>query len=213
MLDILSKIKRMVLEPKIYALLVTSNRGQVIHLGVHFSLEEAYSAARQRMEMLTPHKPGEAMDIELWNMMPARQVIAQITDPMKISAIETPEGTPKTPTDNNVAPAQGAVVIEGYGKLPPILEALMNSANPEPEPVKQQNGEQPLVAPTLTDHIQDVKESRNDLMKKLIEDGDLSAVEKVKSLLGSHSRRYVIKAIEERKSTLIQTPDSKEKKN
>ena len=202
----------MVLEPKVYALLVTSNRGQVMHLGVHFSLEEAYSAARQRMEMLTPHKPGEAMDIELWNTMTARQVIAQISDPMHISASDLPKGTPNTPVDNNTIPAQGAVVIEGFGTLPPILQALMDSSSPFPQK-KQENGEQPPVAPTLKDHIQDVRESKNDLMKKLIEDGDIAAVEKVRDLLGAHSRRYVLKAIEKKHPIQIpQQPSQKEEK-
>jgi hypothetical protein len=178
----------MVLEPKVYTLLVSSARGQVLHLGVHFSLEEAYSSARKRLEELTPHNKGDAMDIQLWNSMPARQAIAFITDPTKINEV-FPENVQQTITPI----AHGAVLVEGFGKLPPVLEALLN-ATPTMQAAKAPAVEEK--PPTVTDHIQDLKDSKNDLMKKLIADGDINQVEKIKGLLGSYSRKYVLKEIE-----------------
>lgn len=202
--DILSKIKRLVLEPKLYALLVSSTRGQVLHLGVHFSLEEAYSAARKRMEQLAPHAAGEAIDMQLWNSMPARQVVALITDPTKIDEVfQEGENQVITPIANGV--------IIGSGPLPAIFEELLKGTTKEDAPkLKHPTNEEP---PTVIDHIQDLKASKNDLMKKLIEDGDVNQVEKVKDLLGAHSKRYVLKAIEKKVSLSSPvTPSTEEEK-
>lgn len=190
-MDILSKIKRLVLEPKIYAVLVRSVRGQVLHLGTHFSLEEAYAHARKRMEDLVPHKPGEAMDIELWNSMPARQAIAQITDPTKIDEVMKEV----TSIQQVITPIANGAVFD-MSELPPIIEELLKNSSPKSiTQVKHPVNDE---IPTLTDHIQDVKDSKNDLMQKLIDDADIAQVEKVATLLGAHSRRYVLKAIEKK---------------
>ena len=180
--DILSKIKRQVLEPKIFTLLVSSAHGQVLHLGVHFSLEEAYAAARKRMELLSPHTQEEAIEMQLWNSMPARQAIAHIIDPSKAEALFNPEHT------QTITPFASGVFV-GNGKLPPLLEDLMKAAKPL---IKNSLNDQPT---TVIDHIQELKNSKNNLMKKLIEDGDENQVERAKWLLGAYSKRYVLKAI------------------
>lgn len=207
-----NKIKRAVLEPKVYALIVSSTRGQVLHLGVHFSLEDAYAHARKRLETLAIHTPGEAMDIQLWNSMPARQVMAHLTEPSKLEELgKALANTMPLPAETTIHPIANGVIIEGMGKLPPILEALLSMGeqvypNPTATPVKKENPME--TPPTVNEYIQDLKDSKNDLMKKLIDDGDVAQVEKFKGLLGGNSRRYVLKAIEKnalKKSTVTPT--------
>ena len=177
----------MVFEPKIYALVVTSEKGQVLHLGVHFSLEEAYAAARKRMESLVSHTVGEAMDIELWNTLPAREVLTQFTDPMYAADIvPLPEGTPKKPVDTTINEGEAISMELGPTGLPLLLEKLINESTIGPSEKDTS---------TLHDHIKDLKKSKNHLMQKLISEGDITAVERVKGLLGNNSRKYIIDAI------------------
>jgi hypothetical protein len=186
-------LKRAVLEPKIYALMVESARGQVLHLGVHFSLEEAYAAARQKMDVLAPPMQGEAIDIDLWNSMSARQVIAQLMDPAKANELiqsTLPEGTSKEPVDHAIIGPTFVVgnASGGIDKLPEMLKKLLE----KPEAVR------PLVKTTIGEQVKDIKSKRNELMKRLIRDGDTARVEELKSVLGANSYRYVLKAIEKR---------------
>ena len=44
-MDIISNLKREIMEPKVFAVMVRSENAQALYLGVHFSLEEAYSSA------------------------------------------------------------------------------------------------------------------------------------------------------------------------
>lgn len=187
-------IKKAVSEPKVFALMVESARGQVLHLGVHFSLEEAYAAARQRMDTLSPTFQGEAIDIDLWNSMSARQVIAQLMDPSKVSGLvqeALPEGTPGEPMDTNIITGPTFIVGDSRGdisKFPEMLQKLL----------KKPGAVRPLVHATVGEQVQDIKSKRNELMKKLISDGDVAQVEKLKSVLGSYSHRYVLKQIEKK---------------
>lgn len=221
-MDMLSKIKHAVLEPKVYAIMVSSSRGQILHLGVHYSLEEAYSSARDRMEILAPHDKGDAMDIQLWNSMSARHVIAHLTDPQKTNEQIIPQN-PMT---------DGAFFVEGIGEIlpmenmPPIIEALFNVNTPMMPPVIPpifvpeiipeipKISEEKEKQPTINDHVKDVKDSKNDLIKKLIEDGDTAQVEKLKSLLGAYSYRLILKKIEEKRlSSVPITPATKSVKS
>ena len=72
------KIKKMLSEPKVYALLVRARSGELLHIGVHFSLEEAYSVASKRMEILHGFDPEEPVDIDLWNSVPASEIVIKL---------------------------------------------------------------------------------------------------------------------------------------
>lgn len=181
----LSKVKKMVSEPKVYALMVESAHGQVLHLGVHFTLEEAYSTARRKMESLSSHTPGEAMDIDLWSMIPARQLIAQLLDPSSFNE-NSPKSDSETVKETSAFSEQDE---EGINQLPESLKKILLSGP---------NNKKLPVNSTMKDHIQEVKEKKNRLMKKLIVEGDVEQVEKLKDLLGPNSRKYVLQAIKRR---------------
>jgi len=208
--DLLSKLKRMVVEPKIYAILVTSSRGQILHIGVHFSLEEAYTVARSRMEEFTPHQPGEAIDIELWNTMSARQMLTQIIESTQISL----DG--KEPKKSNTNKPHSVVDRSSF---PQAIMEIMSAADPIefiekmgadgivkvkkfPTKVKAEN--------TVKDHARDVRRRKNALMKKLIDEGDVAQVTKMRDILDSNSQKYVLDAIEKKNHTIkIKKEDNK----
>ena len=72
-MDIISNLKREIMEPKVFAVMVRSENAQALYLGVHFSLEEAYSSA---VKTLPGWKPGDNTDIDLWNSMPAKLAVS-----------------------------------------------------------------------------------------------------------------------------------------
>lgn len=220
-MDLFSKLKKMVMEPKVYALFVRSIRGQVLHIGIHFSLEEAYAAARIRMEQLAPHKPGEAMDIDLWNVMPARECIAQFFDPNKI--IPDPKTTPADPP-NPMAPYPGMPattmfspvpgMIVGQGPIPPEILKLLMSLGPTsippamgsgaPEPVPNAGIQAQDI--TIKDYVQEMKDIKNEMLQKLVDNGSIEEVDKLGRLLSSHERKFVLKKIAEK----APTPEAKD---
>ena len=188
-MDILSNLKRTVSEPKIYAMVVKASRGQILHLGVHFSLDEAYSSARRHVEALNLGVPGEAMDIDLWSNLPAREVIAQFIEPSKIGElIAVLPGTPVEPVDAASSP-QAFPTMTQITSVPPELLAAIATMDTT---IKKTLNE----TSSLNDQIKDLKETKNRIMRKLIDEGDVVQVEKVKSLLGSYSVKYILKAIE-----------------
>lgn len=196
-MDILSNIKKNVLEPKVYALMLKSASGQTLHIGVHFSLEEAFSVGVKRMEALVTHHPGEAVDIDLWNCIPARQLIAQMIEPSKVDEVfNVPQGEPSL-----IFPEEDTIFIKNLGDVPSILAAIVDSQSPKFSPAQREVKRETLPpVPTVSECVQDLKVSKNNLMKMLIKSGDIDEVEKVKDLLGSNSRKYVINKIVEEKN-------------
>lgn len=191
MTDIFSNIKTKVCEPKIYSLLVTSAKGaQVLYLGIHFSLEDAYQAARAKAETQANHGPADAIDINLWNILTARQAIAQFvgqTEPLVAEGKNAPLIDPQVQS--------GEKIMAGdYDSLPQSVKDLLNNPNNEFNATEEKEK-------TIDTYAEDMRNSKNDLMKKLIEQGNTEEVEKVKGLLGPHSRSYVLKAIKEKSTS------------
>jgi len=153
-MDIISNLKREIMEPKVFAVMVRSENAQALYLGVHFSLEEAYSSA---VKTLPGWKPGDNTDIDLWNSMPARLALAYLMDPLKI-----------------------------------INMMHIDDRDKDKVPTKKSdNG-------TASEFIKNIKDTKNDLIKKLIEDGDVDQVEKVKGLISPYSQKYILKEIEKK---------------
>lgn len=187
------------LEPKVFALLVKSPAGQILHIGAHFTLEEAYSVAVKKVEQLPTYNKGDMVDIDLWNTISAKQVMSQIFEPSGESS--EPNVISGTPSDL----IAGSFTKQEVQEFPPALQELLNRATVLSGDDmfnllagKTDKKEIADTEPIITDYIQHAKDARNDLMKKLIEDGNTDAVEKVKSLLGTTSRKYVLEEIEKK---------------
>lgn len=195
-------IKKTVLEPKVYALIVKSKCGQALHIGIHFTLEEAYSSARKRVEKIPGYKEGDAVDIDLWNTMSGRQAIVELMDPTKLSAVSlgvnANQELPFVEIKGNPA--------EALEHMPEAVRNLLEDVMAGPEHFMEKimaSGEQD----TIEDCVNDMKLVKNDLMKKLIEEADVEKVGKLKSLLGPNSYRYVMGQIE--KKSVPQIPTTK----
>ena len=188
------------LEPKVFALLVKSPAGQILHIGAHFTLEEAYSVAVKKVEQLPTYNKGDMVDIDLWNTISAKQVMSQIFEPSGESDNEP--NFSGTPSDL----IAGSFTKQEVQEFPPALQELLNRATVLSGDEmfnllagKMEEKKKDLsTEPVMVDYIQHAKDARNDLMKKLIEDGNVEAVEKVKSLLGTTSRKYVLEEIEKK---------------
>jgi len=176
LLYLITNHEKMNIEPKIYAVLVKSNRGQFLHIGAHHSLDEAYSRARSAMEGFIPHDKGESIDLDLWNTVSTDKLSKNIDQELgEITKI------------GNVIPLTG-------NNIPPILRAILGGL-----PLDEESQFPESHKHTIDDYVQDFKSSKNTLMKELIKAGDVTKVEKVKELLGTNARRYVLKAIEKKK--------------
>jgi len=199
MVELFDKLKKMIAEPKVYALMVRSDRGSVLHLGVHFSLEEAYAAARTRMQSIATHKVGEAMDIDLWNCMPARECIVNFFDPSKqVSKLEELSIDP--PNTNDVGPKMlPNNRPQGQHRL---VEALMALNGPLESLIPLTSYEQPPM--TLKDYFLDAKDAKNDLMQRLADIGGVSDVVKFGKVLTNNDRKYILRRIADRGSIKIE---------
>lgn len=184
-----TQIKKITLEPKMFALLVKSPAGTILHIGAHFTLEEAYSAASNKIKTLVTYKEGDMVDIDLWNSVTAKEAISMLMDPVQISEVFKSEST-------------GELSASEIDDLPLIIQEILRQTTPISAKTAinrlSKDKKEDNTKPVLTDYVQHAKDAKNDLMKKLIEDGNINAVEKVSSLLGATSRKYVIKEIEKK---------------
>ena len=190
-MDILPKFKRMILEPKVYALMIKSARGQVLHVGVHFTLEEAYLMAKKRMENLAPHILGETMDIDLWNSIPVSQVLSQSIDIAGLEEII------KSYDNIGTDVPTGTVVEINKEKNPKIFKELLEMISE----INEQNNHvamdesQTISPPTVNDQIQEIEKLKNSLMAKLIYEGDAKQVDKLINILDANSRKFIVEEI------------------
>ncbi len=189
--DLISKLKRMVTEPKIFSLLLSSDKGQLLYLGIHFSLEEAYSSAKEKMSSLPHVRREESIDIELWNSIPARHVISQIIDPSYFGPeIGMADGA------TNRAPGD----IEYIKEILNLDEILKNNK------MKGVDGKE--VDGSVTDDVKEIRRLKNKLIKKIITSENQEGIEDAKSVLGSSSIKYITEKIKE-KDTKINKEEGK----
>lgn len=203
-MDIFQKIKKTVNEPKIYAVLLNSAQGQILHLGVHFTLEEAYTEARKKLEEVAMLVPGESVELKLWNGMEVRQAIANFMDPnilnevFKANATTAVKGRKKNILSQfqpiEVTPELLSSILEA-NNTPPLKadfqEAMINGHT---HVVKDQA---PAEEPSLESQVRTWKIIKNEIMKRLIEGDDLMAAEAQKATLGINAYKYVIGKIQE----------------
>lgn len=77
MKDNLAGLKRMVVDPKIYALVVRTNKMAVLHVGVYYSLDEAFRAVKTRAMEESKSKDATklGLDLWMWEVLPADSVL------------------------------------------------------------------------------------------------------------------------------------------
>lgn len=178
MTDLFDKLKKMAVEPKLYALTAKSVHGSILHLGVHFTWDEAFSAAKIKMNNIHTHKAGENIDVDAWKEVSVREIITEAFD-----LRSEPELTLALPPKKISS------------SMPSLLEAIL-AVSPPKKGIDIADLLEPLV--TVQDHIEDVKEAKNELLNKLIETGSVSEVESVGKLISPYEKKYVLKKIAEK---------------
>jgi hypothetical protein len=80
-------IKKTFVPQKVYSLLVKSRKGSLIHIGVHYTLDEAYDAAKAAMTLLFGESKDH-VDMDLWTTLEADQVISSMVIPGKENRLQ-----------------------------------------------------------------------------------------------------------------------------
>jgi hypothetical protein len=184
----ISKLKKITIEPKLYSLLVKSDRGHALHMGVYFSLEEAYAGARKKMESLMGHRPDEGVDIDLWNSMEARDVISMVME-NKTPSEDSKWGETESVTSGafEILNADADISDAVLEELPEIIKSILDKKPKNKEQSKESVKEEP-VSTTVNEEAGKMKQSKNKLMKKLIQEENTDAVERVRPLLGKKGK-------------------------
>ena len=62
-------------EPKVYAVVLHSSQGSILHLGIHHSLDEAVEAATPTLMSTGTPIPDENASIDMWTSLEGSQVV------------------------------------------------------------------------------------------------------------------------------------------
>jgi len=77
MIGITRKLKRIFTEPKVYALVLRTKAGAVLHLGVHYSLDDALDEAAITLGEGS-HIPGDGPEIEMWTSLDGQTLMTEM---------------------------------------------------------------------------------------------------------------------------------------
>lgn len=78
--DLMSFLKKLVVMPKVYAIVVSSPRGSILHLGVYASLDHAFEMAKNDLVVFTPHKDRDSVEIDYWACINGKDVIMALSE-------------------------------------------------------------------------------------------------------------------------------------
>lgn len=202
------RINQVTLEPYVYSILVMSGRNQVLHQGVYFSLDEAYWAARKRMEAFNAYKPGEAIDIILWHNIPVKEINDIATSPQAVVGTNINNNENTLPVETNPFNPIGSFPIGAvpFDKLPKGLQEFISNMHktteaPDETPMIDSLEEQDKNT-TVSEYAEVLKLAKNDLMRKLIEEGNVERIKEVSQSLTPYDKRYILKRIKEKNGGL-----------
>lgn len=200
--DIFSKVNKMVIEPRVFTLIARSSNCEVLHLGVHFTLEDAFYAARKRVESLPGYKPGEQIDLDMWNSLSAREVLASLST-NNIASL-----APLTQID---IPLNTLTTLSN--KLPQVIvtELFKNGRIIKPQQQKAPlQGHKETALSSLKKPVKNPKATKNELMSKMIKEGNPALVNEQKTALTDSEKAYVLGKIQEKSRSLKKKEGKKE---
>lgn len=185
----ISRIKKVAAEPSVYAIIIRSTLGQALYLGVHFTLDEAYLSAQKKFETLGSGIAGEITNLEIWSSLAARDILAQFVEPGNIEAF----------INSIIDPGSGTPITGAEGFASHIMKIAVKNKdykNVSSAARKAENLPSVDIDNSVEDYVISAKAAKNALMKKIIEGGDASKIDKLKSVLNSYDRRYLADTIE-----------------
>lgn len=80
-------LKQAVMEPQIYAIILHSKKNAILHLGIHFSLDDAIAAATPALLASGESKPTDRIEVEMWTSLSAKHVVRAVLDSNEIPAM------------------------------------------------------------------------------------------------------------------------------
>ena len=97
MKELIPTLKTTLKEPRIYALVMNSAEGGILHLGIHNSLDEAIEATHPAVHEAGGPLNGGVPQVEMWTALDGAEVIRAMVDfkPMKTSPAKKKVGLPK----------------------------------------------------------------------------------------------------------------------
>lgn len=137
MLGLLNKIRRIFVEPQIYAVLLEGNRELVLHLGVHYSLDEAIRAGQNKSAELGNQSvvankatARTIMTVSLWTTMRASDTVQALLYPSALKNAELAlSANSKVVKNTDLAPGGLAKLCrDSKNKL---MEELIKEGNPQ----------------------------------------------------------------------------------
>lgn len=108
MTGIIPRLKRLFMEPHVYAVLLQSRKGAILHLGVHYSLDEAIEAGTPTLLSLAPHKNGDNVVVEMWTVLKGGDAARKLLDSMSLvdSGIKMGQPQHTVTAKNDVGPRE-----------------------------------------------------------------------------------------------------------
>lgn len=190
-------IKREIVEPKIYAILVKSLRGFLLHVGVYFSLDDAYADAKEKLELSAPYEGTDLVIMETWNSMSLREAIFQSINPDKRGEwfVLTPDNIKNKdyPADLPEEVIKALDIIKVQDSSP---EELQEPEKVEVE-VKAEEQHEPM-AVTSEDLLKEVHIVKDSLIKQIIENNDENTLIAADSIFTRSEKRYILHEIKKR---------------
>lgn len=190
-------IKREIVEPKIYAILVKSLRGFLLHVGVYFSLDDAYADAKEKLELSAPYEGTDLVIMETWNSMSLREAIFQSINPDKRGEwfVLTPDNIKNKdyPADLPEEVIKALDIIKVQDSSPEELEEPEEVE--EVEEVKEQHEPMAVTSEDLLKEVHIVKDS---LIKQIIENNDENTLIAADSIFTRSEKRYILHEIKKR---------------
>jgi len=190
-------IKREIVEPKIYAILVKSLRGFLLHVGVYFSLDDAYADAKEKLELSAPYEGTDLVIMETWNSMSLREAIFQSINPDKRGEwfVLTPDNIKNKdyPADLPEEVIKALDIIKVQDSSP---EELQEPEKVEVE-IKAEEQHEPM-AVTSEDLLKEVHIVKDSLIKQIIENNDENTLIAADSIFTRSEKRYILHEIKKR---------------
>lgn len=145
-----AKIRTAMMQPKLYSVLVKTEKGDMVHTGVHYSLDEAFDQGKEAA--ITVFGSIKKAELDLWSSMEAEEILGQL--------------------------------VKNYSENTTIHKKEKNKV---------------LENLTIDDFAQRVENAKNDLLKKLKEEGEEDDLNRSKKLLTKYEAKYVEDIISSKK--------------
>ena len=185
-------LKNKEIEPQVFAILVTSTQGNLLHLGVHYSLEEAYFTARERLFNISKNK-NLPVEIDLWNSAPLKNLVKQ-------GKGETIEVLTTLNSTDSVSPPSVEVISVTPGQIPQaILDKIVELSSQNTEKIigTKDSSNKKEKEYTLEEQAELIREAKNIFIKNLVE-AKIEPEKIPQDILNNNEKTFISKKVSQK---------------